>query len=191
MSRCDVGAARFAAFVLTTTLVLCGCGSSEPDPSSGTSPSGKPKPGRPAGRPDMVAAVSASKSPGPVEVRFALSGRPVVGQPLEIHLSLTPVAELDRLYARFQAGEGLDMVKGAETAHVDRPPRNTEIVHTVTVTPKSDGIFYVTAIVLCDSPTDSVSRIYSIPIIAGAGISEAPPPAAARTESRAGSTGKP
>jgi hypothetical protein len=190
MSRRDVGAARLAAFVLTTAMVLCGCGSSEPDPNAAAA-SGKAKGARPAGRADMVAAVSASKTPGAVDVKFALSARPVVGQPVEIRLALTPVIELDRLYARFDASEGLDLVKGAETEHLDRPAVNTEVAHTVTVTPKSDGIFYVTAIVLSDSPTDSVSRVYSIPIIAGAGISEAPPAAATRPAPRAGSTAKP
>ncbi len=190
MSRRDVGAARLSAFLLTTAMVLGGCGSSDPDPTSGTAASGKAKTARPAGRPDMVAAVSASRSAGAVDVRFALGGRPVVGQPLDIRLALTPVIELDRMYARFQASEGLEMVKGAETDRFERPAVNAEVAHTVTVTPKSDGIFYVTATVLSDSPKESVSRIYSIPIIAGAGISEAPPAAATRPQSRSGSTAK-
>jgi hypothetical protein len=197
MSRRDVGAARagckarFPAFVLATAMVLGGCGSAESDPNPATAPSGKAKPARPAPRADMVAAVSASRSPGAVDVKFALAGRPVVGRPVDIRLALTPVIELDSLYARFQASEGLELVKGAETEHLDRPRLNTEVTHTLTVTPKSDGIFYVTATVLSDSPKESVSRIYSIPIIAGAGISEAPPAAAIRPESRAGSTAKP
>jgi hypothetical protein len=156
---------------------LAGCGSSEPDPNA-TPTSGKPKAGRPAGPADMVAAVSASKVPGEVDVKFALSDRPAVGKPVDIRLALTPTIELDRLYARFQPSEGMDLVKGGETDHIDRPAVGTDIAHTVTVTPKADGIFYVTATVISDSSTGSVSRIYSIPIIAGAGLPELPPAAA-------------
>jgi hypothetical protein len=178
MSRRDVGAARWAALVLTATVGLTACGSSDPDPTAVTPTSGKPKTGRPAGPPDMVAAVSASKTPGPVDVKFALSARPAVGKPLEIRLALTPTVELERLYARFQPSDGLDLVKGGETEHIERPAIGTDIAHTVTVMPKADGIFYVTATVISDSSTGSVSPVYSIPIIAGAGLPELPPAAA-------------
>src|SRR5262245_65378199 len=120
MSRRDVGTAPWAAFVLTAAVGLAACGSSEPDPSA-TSASGKPKSARPAGPADMVAAVSASKTPGDVDVKFALSDRPAVGKPVDIHLALTPIIELERLYARFQPSEGIDLVKGGETDHIERP----------------------------------------------------------------------
>ena len=178
MLRRDVGHARWAAFVLTVAVGLTACGSSDPDPNATTAKSGKPKTARHAGPPDMVAAVSASKTPGPVEVRFALSAKPLVGKPVDIRLALTPNVELERLYARFQPSDGLDLVKGGETDHIERPAVGTDIAHTVTVTPKADGIFYVTATVISDSSTESVSPVYSIPIIAGAGLPELPPAAA-------------
>lgn len=183
MSRRDDGTARgttarWVAFVLTAAVVLSACGSSEPDPTAATPTSGKPQSGRSAGSADMVAAVSASKNPGKVDVKFALSARPAVGQPVDIRLALTPRVELDRLYARFQPSEGLDLVKGGETGPIDRPAIGTEVEHVVTVTPKTDGIYYVTVTVISDAPTESVSRVYSIPIIAGAGLPELPPPPA-------------
>jgi len=179
MSRRDVGTARWAAFVLTAAFGLAACGSSDPDPAAATPGSTKPKPAKPAAL-DMVAAVSSSRTPGAVDVKFALPKRPEVGKPMAIQLALTPVIELDRLYARFQPSEGLDLVSGAETGQLEHPAIGTDIAHTVTVTPKADGIFSVTVTVISDSPTESVSRIYSIPIIAGAGLPEAPPPAAQR-----------
>jgi hypothetical protein len=177
MSRRDVGTARWAAFVLTAAVGLSGCGSSEPDPTAATPTSGKPKATH-SGAADMVAAVSASKTPGPVDVDFALVARPVVGKPVDIRVALTPNVELERVYARFQASDGLDLATGQETGHIEHPPVGTNIDHTVTVTPKADGIFYVTATVISDSSTASESRVYSIPIIAGAGLPELPPPAA-------------
>jgi hypothetical protein len=177
---------RVFCFLLMAAFALTGCGSAEPDPAaSGTPASGNPRSAVSGGRPDMVAAVSASKTPGAAEVRFALSGRPTVGQPVDIQLALTPTVELDRLYARFQGSEGLDLVKGGETAHYEQPSRGKELSHTVTVIPRSDGIFNVTAVVLSDSDTESIARTYTIPIIAGAGLPELPPPEAeARPQSK-------
>jgi hypothetical protein len=158
-------------------LTACG-GTPEPDPAAAAPASDKPAVPRPAEAPDMVSAVSASKAPGAVDVKFALSARPVVGKPVDIRLALTPVVELERMYARFQASQGLTLVKGEETGQIERPAVGKGISHVVTVNPAADGIYSVTVTVISDSPTQSVSRIYSIPIIAGAGLPELPPPAA-------------
>jgi hypothetical protein len=189
MSRREVGTARWAAFVLTAAVGLAACGSSDPDPTASTPTSGKPKAARAV--PDMVAAVSASKTPSPVDVNFALAARPDVGKPVDLRIVLTPNVELDRVYARFQPSDGLDLVKGGETGHLERPAVGTDIDHTLTVTPKADGIFYVTATVISDSSTESVSRVYSIPIIAGAGLPELPPAAAQANPAQAAPTTKP
>ncbi len=42
----------------------------------------------------------------------------------------------------------------------------------MTVTAKSDGIFYVTAVVLADSDKESVARTTPFPLIAGQGLAE-------------------
>jgi hypothetical protein len=125
----------------------------------------------------MVAAVSSSKTPGNVELRFTIPERPQIGQRTQIELSLIPTVELERLVARFQVPDGLELVSGSETPRVDRPAPGAEISHTLVVVPKSDGIFNITAVVLTDSATESVSRTFSIPLIAGAGLPEAPPEA--------------
>jgi hypothetical protein len=179
-----VGGAWTAALIVTSALVLAGCGSSEPDTASTTQKSAKPGAAR-NGRPDMVAAVSSSKTPGNVELRFSIPQRPLIGQRADIQLSLTPSVELERLVARFQVPEGgLELVAGAETPRIDHPPPGVEISHTLTIVPKADGIFNITAVVLTDSATESVTRTFSIPVIAGAGFSEAPPPAGTPPPSR-------
>ena len=173
--------ARLAAMAMVAmaAVVLGGCGSSGSDSGTGgASASTKTgTKGPKATRPDMVAAVSSSKSPGAVEVRFTIPERPIVGQPLDIQLSLTPSIELERLVAHFQVPEGLQLVSGAETAHYDRPALGTEISHTVTVVPKADGIYNITAVVLTDSDKESIARMFSIPLIAGAGLADLPPTA--------------
>jgi hypothetical protein len=171
----DFGGAWMAAIVLAVAVAVNGCGSS--DPEAAPAGQGGAKPAKLAARahPDMVAAVSASRFPGPIDLQFAIPHRPVVGQPIDIQLVLTPSVELERIVARFQATEGLEVVKGADTGRLDKPAPGVEISHTLTVLPKADGIYSITAIVLTDSATESVARTFSIPLIAGAGFAEPAP----------------
>jgi hypothetical protein len=173
MSRRDSGARAALAVVLAAVLAACGSGgdatSAKP---GGMTPAQNAKKSAEAQRlsRDMVAAVSSGKSHGPVDLKFALSERPRVGQPLDIQLAVIPSIELERLLARFQASEGLELVNGAEVGPLQRLAAGVALSHTITVVPKSDGIFYITATVLADSATDSVSRSFSIPLIAGSGL---------------------
>lgn len=189
MSRRVLGAANAAAAVPGMAIVmsgmaivalgmaigLSGCGSS--DPTAGTEGRPATKTSRPAGdnHPDMVAAVNASKTAGAVELYFSIPSAPVVGQPIDIQLVITPLTDLERIIARFQATEGLEVMHGAESGPHDNPARGVEIPHTLTVRPKADGVYAIQAIVLSDSDTQSVSRTFSIPIIVGAGTSASPP----------------
>jgi hypothetical protein len=160
-------------------LGLSGCGSTT---GSNAAAHARKTPGRqsaPAGEPatralgDMVAAVSASKAGPPVEVKFDLRQRPEVGQPLDVDIALVPVsAAIEHLYARFQTGDGLTLVEGGEVATVEKPAQGVPIRHTVRIIPKRDGIFTLSATVGVDSENDSVSRTFSIPVIAGEGLPE-------------------
>ena len=127
---------------------------------------------------DMVSAVSAGKPSGDIDLKFALRRRPVVGESVDIDLMLIPNQELDRVYATFQAGDGLEITNGGKTPDIDHPPAGIPIPHTLTIVPQRDGVFYVSAVVLADSSTQSVTHSFAIPVIAGAGISV---PAAAET----------
>jgi hypothetical protein len=177
MSRQDARGSSLAAYVVALVVGATGltaCGSSEPDPNATPGGAGKSKAARVTGPAGMVAAVSASRAPGAIDVRFRLSGKPTVGQPVDIELALTPTVELESLFARFRPSDGLELTKGAETLHYDHPALGTGLSHTVTVVPKSDGIFNVTATVLTDSSTDSIASTYTLPLIAGAGLPELP-----------------
>jgi hypothetical protein len=129
----------------------------------------------------MVSAFSATRGqPGLVDLKFRIVKRPAVGEPVEIEVAFIPAVELERLFARFQVAEGLQLVSGAETEHFEHPARGAPVGHKITVTARTDGIFYVTAIVLADSDKESVARTFSIPLIAGEGLTELPAaPAAA------------
>jgi hypothetical protein len=127
---------------------------------------------------NMVSAVGSGKSSGDIELKFELRERPVAGQSVDIDLALVPLQDLDRIYAVFQAADGLTLTKGGKTPDIDHPTAGVPITHTVTIVPQRDGVFYVSAVVLADSPNQSVTRSFSIPVIVGPGISI---PAAAET----------
>jgi len=166
------------ALVPALILALAGCNSPS-DPTAATPASGGAAPKAPPPTrddADMVTAFSARMAgqPGPVDLKFKLSRRPAVGEPVDIDLEFIPHVELERLFARFQAADGLQIVSGAETQHFEHPARGAPVGHKMTVTARTDGIYYVTAIVLADSDTESVSRTFSFPLIAGQGLLETP-----------------
>jgi len=126
----------------------------------------------------MTSAVAPGKGSGGVDMKFELVSRPDVGQPVELRLAVIPLdGDLERIQGSVQASEGLELLGGREIPLTEKPQAGTSIAHTVTLRPTRDGIFYVSAVVLVDSPRDSIARSYSIPIIAGAGM-----PAMAGTE---------
>jgi hypothetical protein len=169
------------AVAVALGLVLTGC-DSQPDPTASTpTKSVRKAPSVAGGDADMTSAFSATRGqPGLVEVKFKLSKRPTVGEPVDIELAMIPTVELERLFARFQGTDGLQIVAGAESEHFEHPAKDTPVSHKVTVTATADGIYSVTAIVLADSDKESIARTFSIPLIAGQGLTETPAaPAAA------------
>ena len=127
---------------------------------------------------DMVAAPSPGKTAGAVALKFAVTKKPEVGTPVDIRLALIPTPGLERVVASFQASDGLELRSGAKTPTFEKPEAGTSIDHTLTVVPSSDGIFYVTAVVVSDSEQTSVARTFTIPLIAGEGLSVKPADAA-------------
>jgi hypothetical protein len=157
------------ALACATSLSACGFGESQGSSSPTSTKAAAPR-APTKGQADMVAAVSAGREAGIVDLGFTLLKRPTVGEPFEIEFAITPAAELERLYARFQASDGLQIVSGGETEHMEHPPVGAPVGHRMTVMPKADGIFAITAVVLADSTKESVARTFSIPVIAGQGL---------------------
>lgn len=163
---------QILALMLAATLAAC---DSAEEPAAGTQRAAARKvmsPEAAKAAANMVEAVPAGEGTALIHLKFELAERPEVGHPLEISLVFIPVSPLERLYARFTAGEGLELVKGSETEQIARPIVGSAITHSLTVVPKRNGIFNVQAAVLMDSETESLSRNFSIPLIAGSGIGE-------------------
>jgi hypothetical protein len=166
------------AFAIALVLGLSGCGGSSDESGSmagqahkkGAAHQKKADPGVRAPE-DMVAAVSASKSGPPVELKFELRERPEAGQPLDVDIAVLPDAPaISRIYAKFQGGEGFSVVDGSELSDVEKPAMGSVIRHVVRVVPKQDGIFALSATVAVDAGNDSLTRTFSIPVIVGEGV---------------------
>jgi len=120
---------------------------------------------------EMVAAVSATKSGPPVEMKFSLSQRPEVGQVLNVGVAVIPLAPApDSICVTFQAGDGLDIVDGSQLALVNKPTEGQPLRHVLRIMPKRDGIFTVIAVVTLGPATLNTTRTFSIPVIAGEGL---------------------
>jgi len=112
---------------------------------------------------DMVAAVSPGGSGPPIELRFALTQRPMVGEPVDVRIELLPVAPLERLFVRFHGGEDLKVASGGESPQIASPVTGVPISHTVSVVPLRVGIFNLTPPAAPHSSTPSPTRTHSPP----------------------------
>jgi hypothetical protein len=175
-----ISRAGFGLAVATLLLALHGCGSSKDSTDaanakkSATDASKKhiADPGNlpPA---DMVAAVSAGKGGPPVELKFELRSSPQAGQALTMDFAILPAAQsIERVNAKFQGSDGLELVDGGDMAAVDKPAQGSVIRHVIQLVPKQDGIYTVTAAVSVDLASDSITRTFTIPLIVGEGLPE-------------------
>ncbi|MGH8285404.1 MAG: hypothetical protein ACRETT_06520 [Steroidobacteraceae bacterium] len=165
-------AVRLVALAAPLAIFLaCSPGTGEGEPSTSKPSAGTvAKPAKKDPLADMVSAVSGGRASGPVELKFALAERPQVGQPLEVEIAVLPVSVLDRVAANFQVGAGLELRSGGQMPAVNKPERGVPLSHRLTIVPLRDGIFFISAVVLADSPELSLTRTFSIPIIAGQGV---------------------
>jgi hypothetical protein len=122
---------------------------------------------------EMVAAVSATKSGAPVQMRFALKDHPSVSEPTALEVAVVPDAPaMDSLSIQFQGGDGLDVVEGGEPSQVAKPSMGAPVRRTLKVVPRHDGIFTLTAVVTIHLADETSTRTFAIPVIAGTGIPE-------------------
>jgi hypothetical protein len=165
--------------VAALLLSLYGCGSSKDSDAANSrksaSNAAKKHLVEPGNLPpaDMVAAVSAGKGGPPVELKFELRASPQAGQALTVDFAIVPDAQaIERVNAKFEGSDGLELVDGGEMAAVDKPAQGSVIRHVIQLLPKQDGIYTVTAAVSVDLASDSITRTFTIPVIVGEGLPE-------------------
>jgi hypothetical protein len=171
----------FATMACATTLVACGHSSG--DPSAAGRPQQQNREAK-AGRrgaeladPDMVTAVSSARSTTPINMKFALSARPVVGTPVTVTVALIPAADvgINHIHASFQPGDGLQLTAD-RVLDVNSPEQGQLIEQQLSVVPQQAGVLLLNATVLVDTDGGSIARGYTIPVIAGDNTSSSPSP---------------
>jgi len=124
----------------------------------------------------MARAVATSKPDAPIDLKYDILAKPIVGESIEIELALIPTASGDGMSASIAGSAGL-------TVGGDRTPNFTGIkagqaVRTrFTVKADKEDVFYVTVATTLHAAGVPSTRTYAIPVLMS--MPPAPAPAAA------------
>lgn len=163
------------ALVLGLALAAAGCGSqSEPAPAQAKAPAPVKKAASPADSlsPNLVAAVTTTKSGASLlQVKFELAARPVVGDPVDVDLVIVPAADhIEQVSGTVQGDDGLEVLSGGAIPAAEKPVFGTPIHHTLKVRARRDGIFTLSAALTVDADGQTLTPVYTLPLIAGNGL---------------------
>jgi predicted small lipoprotein YifL len=167
-------AAGPALLLAVAVCLLAGCGRAGPlaggaasSPAAASADSGAGEEGAPTSDADLVSAVNAGGPAKPLDVKFRVEARPVIGMPVKILLALIPAdqGEIDHIHASLTAGEGLQM-QSPTTFDLSDLKGGTPQYQEVTVLPQQTGVLDLTATLLLQTDKMTESRTYSIPLIA-------------------------
>jgi hypothetical protein len=124
---------------------------------------------------DMVNAVGPADAKPPVSLKFRLVTAPRVGQPLDLQVALLQDAklEIDSLKVWLQPREGLQLKSPSPVVFGQPHVGETHMVP-VTVVPQQTGVLSLGVTVLVDTERESLTRIYTVPVL----VLPAQPPAA-------------
>jgi hypothetical protein len=165
------GKPRFFAVAAATALLLVACGE---DPAQPAGSAGTTRPAQTKATADetrgMVSGVTDEKKKGaPVDLKFEIRSRPLLNEALPIDIAFIPRQGSDLLRATFLATEGLSVTTSPEPAEYKDVQAQGVYRHTLTVVPKQEGVFYVTAIVVMNTSSGAAeARTFQIPLLIGA-----------------------
>ena len=116
---------------------------------------------------DMVSAVSAVASTTPVSLKFRLSDPPLIGQTLRVELALVqaPGLDIESMLVSLQPSDGLQVESG-HIVEIQAPAVGATHHINVTLRPQESGLLNLGATVLVNAGGVSLSRNFSIPLIA-------------------------
>jgi len=113
----------------------------------------------------MVQAVTQGKSQLPVELKFDVLQRPVLGKALEIAIALVPQIAASAATVQIGTAGGLDLGSGANQFDIPSVEAGQVYRHSVHVTPTADGVLLLGLTVSLKHDEITESRVFSIPII--------------------------
>ncbi len=154
------------AMALTTAMWLCGCGR-DSEPRSYRVERHPAHAAQDTGDADLVSAVSSAGPVGPVVLKFRVPEPPRVGQPLRLELVLTqePGLDISHMLVSLQAGDGLQLDSDRSFEFNAPAPGATQKM-VVRLQAQQQGLLSLNATVLVDAGNSSLTRNFSIPLIA-------------------------
>lgn len=161
---------------MIAALLLVGCGG-DPAPEA-AAPATRPKSTAPTPQQlaankqlqGMTSAVRTDTAPSPVNVKFELKARPELNKPLTVRLAFVAPGGLENLSASFAANQGLAVAATTPAEFTALEP-GVPVFHEVSVTPKANGVQYMSAVVQVKVVDGQPSiQTYFIPVVVG------PPP---------------
>ena len=163
--------ATLAHWVVTLAVgsLLCGCDrGADPRQPAGRSPRLSAAAAAAASaEADLVSAVGATGATAPMSLRFRLPEPPRVGQPLHIELVLVqdPGLDIDSLQVLLRPGDGLAVESDRNFEFQSPAPGATQRM-AVTVRAEQPGLLSLVAVVQIGTVNASLTRTFSIPLIA-------------------------
>lgn len=154
---------------LAAVLMLVACGSGEPAArvqSTRLDGAGVAAPGAEADA-DLSAAVGASSSATLFALKFKLEAAPVVGRAATVSLVVIPVgnAGFDRVFMNLRPGDGLRLLSDTSTDTTGTTP-GEPIRYDIRVEPATAGVLTLGVTLVVDAESQSLTRTYTIPLIA-------------------------
>jgi hypothetical protein len=114
----------------------------------------------------MVQASTLGKSQVPVELKFDLTQRPKVGQPLEVNLALISQISASPATIQVSGADDVSVAPGANQYEIPAEEAGEVYRHSVNVTPNAEGVVLLGVTVQLKHDEMVDKREFSIPIIA-------------------------
>ena len=156
---------RVAICLSIAGIALAACGSKQ-DPQPAHAQSGT-KAAAPADRiAQMARAVGNGKPGAAVEIRYEFSGKPTIGSPSELQIAFIPHAGVDSMEIVINGMDGVTL-SGTQIANFADVEPQKPYIHTVSVLPDRNGVFYLSVVVTTQIGNQNLSRVFSVPFAVG------------------------
>ena len=123
----------------------------------------------------MASAASQGKPTAPIDIKFDIKQKPVVGGSVDIELAFLPETAADGLAVDLVPSDGVTLQAAANPIQIAGIEAGKVYRRTVSVVAGSDGMFYLGVVAAVKTTDQTQSRSFSIPLIVGSPVMAAKP----------------
>jgi len=120
------------------------------------------------------AVVVTGKGSAAVDLKYDIATKPAVGEPFEVELTFLPRLAADSLDVEFSAVEGLTLV-GGDPVRFDNVQAGERYAAKVLAQSEVAGMYYIGVSAKMTTKVQTEVRAFSVPIVVGTPVAEAPP----------------